>query len=180
MTRLPLTAACGAIAVALASCDESRTSATRGTYAVDCVAVLGLPSRASPTKPVPLSAIPYSGAPRDSRLDELSDEDLRKVCDLSNCAGALGYGRVCHQGGRDDAAFQLESVSLVAGVMSSCSPVHGGPGDAYGESREDCMDVLRHQFGSCRVRNTEDCSREYASGAYSLGRGPHCVGPCDQ
>jgi hypothetical protein len=66
-----------------------------GTYAIDCVAVLGTLGKMPPTQRIPTSSMPYSGAPRDKQFAQLDDVELGQLCDFERCLIGNGYRRAC-------------------------------------------------------------------------------------
>ena len=167
------------VAAALAACGSDAPAAEAQTWMVDCVAVLGAPPPASET---PLAAVPYSGARRDKRIGELTDDELGKFSDFEQCLSANGYRHDCCTGAycpniepvdQPVAAFRLETIPLIAAVMDTCFATTAGGSGA--PSREDSMALYRNYFAACHVGLWEDCSRELAIDPFGgWGWGPDC------
>jgi len=164
---------------AIPSCHDSPEPAARvETYAIDCVAILGTPGKMPPTQPIPLESIPHSGAPRDMRLDELTDAELGMLCDLEWCLMMNGYRHLCYADGANSSGpyggFRLRTAGVLAPRVRTCVVTPGGTSDPSVHSRESCMYMLRHSLGDCPVGAWEDCNREQASGLYRPLHGPGC------
>jgi hypothetical protein len=166
--------------VAIASCAGPPPNAVvtpHGTWAIDCVAVLGAPNVGSPTVPLPLEGVPYSGAPRDKLIGDLTDDELGRLCDFDACLGMNGYrhdfctDRYCPTevpGDPPVGPFHLETLPFLADEMYTFYAT------SYGESpipsREDDIAEYRNYFAACHVAAWEDCSREQVA----YGPTPDC------
>lgn len=112
--------------------------------------------------PDALEAVPYSGAPRDRLIGELTDHDLGKLCDFDVCVTENGYrhdfctDRWCAP--YVPAGFHLETVPLLADALytyyTMTADTAGSP------SREECVRLYRNTFGACHVGQWEDCTRQ--------------------
>lgn len=173
--------ALAAVGACTAMCSSQRPPSGSDVRQLDCVAVLGI---AGPSAHLPLAAMPYSGAPRDLRIGDLTDDELGALCDFDVCLGN-GYRHECCSakfgcvppaalGDEPSRSFELNTVPLLASFVYSCYPV---PADEAGlPSRESCLTVYRNTFAGCHVGAWEDCSREIAADplAGPAGGSPDC------
>ncbi len=120
--------------VAFASCgpSEEQSQAERwakGTWAIDCVAVIGAPVAA----PTPLSAVPYSRVSREKYIEELTDAELGRLCDFGQCVGGNGYRYVCDQKRTRRSPLEQEDVQapvnlpVIVGGFGATAPFARGP-----------------------------------------------------
>jgi len=145
----PCVAACG-------GSDPQQQS--RGTWAIDCVAVVGAPV----SELTPLSAVPYSGVPRDKLISELTDEEIGKLSDFIHCVIGNGYHYVLLKA-RDR---RIEAPAALQDYLMACfrTPFpYLGPG-AGSETREEEVRFIREYYGFCGVAVYEDCMRERGGG----------------
>jgi hypothetical protein len=149
--------------VAAASCNSPAAQLPpilRGTQTltVDCIAVLGT---MPPSARTPLASVPYSGAPRDKTIADLTDDELIQLVDFDDCVGQNGFGRNCYD---TPPKFVQEVPAIIAGAARTCYPTQIDDPSAppYDYSREADMYVYRNQYGSCPVGPMEDCFRERA------------------
>jgi hypothetical protein len=169
----------GSVVGIVAACSPGESVASQGTWQVDCVAVLGTPTISAQ---IPLSAVPYSGVPRDGLIGDLSDEQLGAFCDFIICLAGGYRANCCTEsycpptvpGAPPSGQFRAESPPLIAASMTTC--FEASYGDANWPSREDCVSEYRSSFGECHVGLWEDCSREVAAAPLGLavGNGPDC------
>lgn len=166
--------------VAVAACGAG--PAAPETYAIDCVAVLGMLGQMPLTQKVPPSSMPYSGVPRDKVIADLSDAEIGKLADFETCIVGNGYRHVCyfyksHVTQGIDGSFRLNTVPLIAetSVLDFCYSTQGGPSADSIHSREVWASIMRRQFGDCPVAGWEDCDRENGSGAFPPPWGPTCA-----
>ena len=171
-----------AAAISLIAACGSANAPNEGTWMVDCVAVLGAPEGMTQT---PLAGVPYSGAPRDKRIGDLTDDELGKLVDFDVCLDYDGYRVNCctntgcpyaPAGDPQIGPFRLETVPVLADAVSTCGLAPGV--DAYFPSREDAMSLYRSTFAGCHVSFWEDCEREFASAPYGAPNpdvGPDCL-----
>lgn len=159
----------------LGSCSSdavySPPSLEHETWAIDCVAVLGM---LRPSTPLPLESVPYSGVPRDKRFGELTEEELFRLCDFNSCAGSNGYQRECFHSA---AELQLETVPLISEAIFTCRRVKPFELKDYGSmpSRENCMEIYRGALARCLVAASEDCNREgWTNPLAAPNWGPSC------
>ena len=69
------------LALAFAACGTSEPEATT-VWAVDCVAISGAMQLTALTL---LDSVPYTGLPRDKFIGDLSDMEVRRLCDFQSC-----------------------------------------------------------------------------------------------
>jgi hypothetical protein len=163
----------------VAACAASNSARSEGTWMVDCVAVLGIPT---PSGQMPLAAVPRSGLPRDERIGDLSDADLARLADYDVCLGSNGYRHDCCwdnscpytlPGDPPIGPFRLETAAPIADQVSTCYV--STYGTASLPSREDHVSLLRGTFGACHVGLYEDCRRENTSAPFGVTAwGPDC------
>lgn len=142
-----------------------------GTLQVDCVTVLGSPP---PSAQTPYAQVAHSGAPRAKRISELSDSELGSLCDLDVCLRGNGYSRDCGKSVRNAPIY---AVAVLGEFMEPCAPTdpHAFTVDVW-DTREDCIQIYRSDFGKCHVGPWEDCIREVASDPLgAVGWGPDCA-----
>jgi len=147
----------------VAACGGGDAPRVDGTWAIDCMAVVGAPA----SELTPLSAVPYSGAPRDKLISELTDEELLRLADFTYCVGSGGYHFVCDHAkdrNRLDPVMRVESPMVLTDYVVSCvrTPDHYMGGSAVLEVREEAPRFFRTYYGSCGVAVFEDCARERA------------------
>jgi len=152
-----------AAGVCVAACGNGDAPRVNGTWAIDCVAVVGAPV----SELTPLSAVPYSGVPRDKLISELTDDELLRLSDFIYCAGSNGYHYVCDyvkDRNRLDPVLRVESPIVLANYVTSCArtPDHYMGGNAVPDVREEVPRFFRTYYGSCGVAVFEDCAREKA------------------
>jgi hypothetical protein len=122
----------------VAACGGSEASLSRGTWAIDCVAVVGAPV----SELTPLSAVPYSGVPRDKLISELTDDELLRLSDFLQCITGNGYHYVCDRAkdsGRLDSVMRVESPMVLTNYVTSCArtPDNYMGGNSAPEVREE-------------------------------------------
>jgi hypothetical protein len=171
-TPLRAAVAIAAAAVLVAACGSANApnAPNGGTWMIDCVAVLGAPTGMTQT---PLAGVPYSGAPRNKRIGELTDDELGKLVDFDTCLLDNGYRNDCctynycpyeAPGDPPIGPFRLETVAVLTDSVSTCSLAEYR--DSFSPSREDGMALYRSTFPACHVSFWEDCQRELASAPY--------------
>ena len=137
------------------STNQAPSGSAGNTWQIDCVAVLGV---AGASALMPVEAMPYSGAPRDKRIGELTDDELGKLCDFDTCSGQNGYRHdFCTDlsCGSMVGPFRLETVPLLASAMQTWYA-----SSSHNPSREQAVQLYRQYFGACHVAQWEDCTRE--------------------
>jgi hypothetical protein len=156
-----------ACTILLACGSSTPSSPPTGTWMVDCVSVLGIPT---PSGQMPLAAVPLSGLPRDVHIGDLSDAQLGHLADYTACLFGNGYRHDCCSdtacphtvpGDPPIGPFRLETVPLLADALSTCYPTTYG--ESSSPSRENNMSLDRGTFGNCHVGLYEDCMREQVS-----------------
>ncbi|MCL2726290.1 MAG: hypothetical protein FWD69_17855 [Polyangiaceae bacterium] len=158
-----------AAVMCVAACGGSEPQYRSGTWAIDCVAVVGMPVSAL----TPLSAVPYSGVPREKLIKELTDEEIGRFSDFVQCLGGNGYHFVCVKA-RDN---RVEGPEVLTDYLGTCfrTPFpYLGPGGGT-ETREEVVRFFREYYGSCGVGIYEDCNREAAVGEFPVADTPSCT-----
>ncbi|MGH7271670.1 MAG: hypothetical protein ACREJ3_14660 [Polyangiaceae bacterium] len=168
-----------ALTIIVAACGASNPARSEGTWMVDCVAVLGIPT---PSGQMPLAAVPRSGLQRDERIGDLSDADLGRLADYAACIGSNGYRHDCCSdmycpytlpGDPPIGPFRLETTLPIADELSTCYASTQGTSSL--PSREDDISLFRSNFAACHVGLYEDCQRENAAAPFGDGAwGPDC------
>jgi len=150
-----------ATGMCVAACGNGDAPRVNGTWAIDCVAVVGAPV----SELTPLSAVPYSGVPRDKLISELTDDELLRLSDFLQCITGNGYHYVCDHAkssGRLDSVMRVESPMVLTNYVTSCArtPDNYMGGNNAPEVREEMPRFYRTYYGSCLVGIYEDCNRE--------------------
>lgn len=146
--------------------DEERT----GTWAIDCVAVVGAPPA---TAFIPLDAVSVSGLPRDKYIGELNDAELGRLCDWGQCVGNNGYRYYLEQSRVEAPVIMSEIVWTARRTPKPFFP--GSSRDTAWDSREDCAQLYRREYGACHVGPFEDCIREKAVRPLAYYQVPSCI-----
>ena len=158
-----------ATGMCVAACGGSDSPYRSGTWAIDCVAVVGMPV----SELTPLSAVPYSGVPREKLIKNLTDEEIGRLSDFMQCLSGGGYHAVCVEARGN----RVEGPEVLTDYLGTCfrTPFpylgHGGGS----ETREEVSRFLREYYGACGVGITEDCSREMVVGEFPVANTPSCT-----
>lgn len=165
-------AGAAAVTIAFGACGQSPPAAPN-TTAIDCVALMGVPT---PSPLTPLAALPRSGVPRDKLIGELTDAELGRLVDFEACLSLNGYLHDCCSENYcmpvlptepPIGPFHLETVPLIASLVTTCT--RSTEAESGDPSREATMQLYRKQFGACHAGLWEDCDREGTLGLLGLG-----------
>jgi hypothetical protein len=116
--------------------------------------------------------VPYSGAPRDKLIGELTDEELGQLADFTYCVVGNGYHYVQLKA-RDR---RLEAPAVLTDYVLACfrtPPQYMGWG-ATAETRGEEVRFLPEYYGASGVGIYEDCIRERAVGKFPVADTPSC------